>query len=537
MVVIYHVDDSSVARRSLSGLITKSFPEAKLIQFESAVDLLHSLNESLTPIPNVILSDIGMSGLTGLELLDRLKSSPKYHRIPVVMVTAEGTPETKKHAKASGAGDFLIKPVEPQALKDAISRIMDSLEALGDTRKLDLAFVEELKDQSQQMSELAKTPSENALKEIYHVLHTIKGSARVLEFMQVAHFAHQCENFLQTIQSGKLYNAPNTTTTLLHMAKYFEHMADLIQLEVDLPAPSQELLDEFLEAQNSIKNGWVNINMPPNETQTPSGDFLRSSNSVRISHEKIDELQSRFKKIQQIRVKLNSFLHQLQAEFPDETFPNQLASLTQELEQTSFSIMDFFFELRARSVLPLKEFATRIVDQALSGTGRKIAVLFESDEFLEVDQAILSCLETSLTHLLRNSIDHGFESISDRQKVDKPSDGQIRITIKRQSKDSIFMDVTDDGRGIDAKIVASSVLKKGILTEETLANMKENDVLNLIFLDGFSTRDEVGETSGRGVGLSAVKKAITDLGGRIQVTSRLGLGTLFHIELPKVFQL
>jgi two-component system, chemotaxis family, sensor kinase CheA len=153
-----------------------------------------------------------------------------------------------------------------------------------------------------------------------------------------------------------------------------------------------------------------------------------------------------------------------------------------------------------------------------------------------VDKAILLSLNDPLVHLVRNCVDHGIETPSERIAAGKPRIGKIMIAA-RTDGDLLAITVEDDGRGIPPQKVRSSALKKGIIGEQQAASLSARAALDLIFMPGFSTREQAGETSGRGVGLDVVRKRVTSLGGSVAVDSEPGKGARFTLRMPQSLSL
>jgi two-component system sensor histidine kinase and response regulator WspE len=152
-------------------------------------------------------------------------------------------------------------------------------------------------------------------------------------------------------------------------------------------------------------------------------------------------------------------------------------------------------------------------------------------EGTQVDRDILEKLEAPLAHLVRNAIDHGLESTSDREAAGKPAEGTVRIEA-RHSAGRLVITVSDDGRGIEIERVRRTVVKRSLTTAETAAVLSEAELLEFLFLPGFSVREEVTEISGRGVGLDVVQSVVKSVRGTIRVTSERGKGTRFQLQLP-----
>jgi chemotaxis protein histidine kinase CheA len=150
---------------------------------------------------------------------------------------------------------------------------------------------------------------------------------------------------------------------------------------------------------------------------------------------------------------------------------------------------------------------------------------------VSLDRRLLEKLNGALVHLLRNAVDHGLESPADRERAGKHHEGALTLRIEQQGN-LLFLEASDDGRGIDVKGVRQAAESRGVATPEELARMNDNQIRDLIFRPGFSTRTDVTDTSGRGVGLDAVRAAVETLQGRIEVASTLGQGTRFMLTLP-----
>jgi two-component system chemotaxis sensor kinase CheA len=159
--------------------------------------------------------------------------------------------------------------------------------------------------------------------------------------------------------------------------------------------------------------------------------------------------------------------------------------------------------------------------------GKKIE-LKTSGEATELDKGLIEKITDPLTHLVRNSVDHGIESPADRVAAGKPANGTITLSARHQGG-SIVIEVRDDGRGLDREKILRKAAEKGIAVSD---RMTDQEVWQLIFAPGFSTADVVTDVSGRGVGMDVVKRNITSLGGTVEIDSNLGRGTRVSVRLP-----
>ena len=149
----------------------------------------------------------------------------------------------------------------------------------------------------------------------------------------------------------------------------------------------------------------------------------------------------------------------------------------------------------------------------------------------ELDRTLVESLADPLVHLVRNAIDHGVEAPDVRERVGKPRMGRV-ILAARQEGDHIAIEVRDDGGGIDPEVIKGKAREKGLIDADTAARLGPEECLQLIFLPGFSTKAEVTDISGRGVGMDVVQSKIRELNGRVTIHSKLGEGSRFLIRVP-----
>jgi two-component system chemotaxis sensor kinase CheA len=149
----------------------------------------------------------------------------------------------------------------------------------------------------------------------------------------------------------------------------------------------------------------------------------------------------------------------------------------------------------------------------------------------EVDKLIVEELSDPLMHMIRNAIDHAIEPRIEREKVGKPAVGTIALNAFQKAS-HVVIEVEDDGHGIDEAKLIQAALRRGVLAQDEVGELAHREVLNLIFIPGLTTKADVGEISGRGVGMDVVKTNISKLGGIIDIYSEPGIGTKFTVTLP-----
>jgi two-component system chemotaxis sensor kinase CheA len=174
----------------------------------------------------------------------------------------------------------------------------------------------------------------------------------------------------------------------------------------------------------------------------------------------------------------------------------------------------------------------RILEELAEQQGKAIQFEITGDK-IPVDPKDFSGFINISIHLFRNIVDHGIETPEERVEKAKPQFSVVKMNFKKQ-KNKIEIILEDDGRGIDPKIIKEKAIEVGIKKEEDLKNLDDNSLINLIFLPGFSTRKNVTDISGRGVGMDAVKAKIEELKGTIKLISKIDRGTKYIIEIPLI---
>ena len=172
----------------------------------------------------------------------------------------------------------------------------------------------------------------------------------------------------------------------------------------------------------------------------------------------------------------------------------------------------------------------RMVRDIAKQTGKKVEIDIQGLE-KDVDRDVLEKIEAPLTHLIRNAIDHGIELPEERIKTGKPENGKITVSAV-YSRGMLAIIVEDDGRGVDYDVLKKSIVRKGLVAKEIAETLSEQELLEFLFLPKFSTRDEVTELSGRGVGLDVVREVLQEVRGLVHVQSAKGKGTKFTLQLP-----
>ena len=245
--------------------------------------------------------------------------------------------------------------------------------------------------------------------------------------------------------------------------------------------------------------------------------------TTRVELEKIDRVVNMVGEL----VIAQAMLGQIVQGLPD-TASDQLAQMLEEVVHHTRELKDSVMSMRAQPVSAVFQRMTRLVREVATKTGKKVKLEFEGEN-TEVDRSIIERLSDPLTHIIRNSIDHGIETPSKRQELGKPDEGTIRLRAEQRGS-RIVIEVIDDGAGINQERVLKKAQEKGLVSAD--AQLSDDAITNLIFLPGFSTAEAISDISGRGVGMDVVRRNIQDLGGRITLKSERNKGMTIQLALP-----
>ena len=213
--------------------------------------------------------------------------------------------------------------------------------------------------------------------------------------------------------------------------------------------------------------------------------------------------------------------------------PDTLKSLDEAVSQLDMlvvSLQNAVMNTRMQPIGRLFKKYPRLARDLARQLGKDVELVLSGEE-TEIDKTMIEDLNDPLVHLVRNAVDHGVETAEQRSAAGKPSKSSVYLTA-RQEGDHILISISDDGKGMRPDVIRSKAIEKGLLTPEAASSLDETGSLNLIFLPGFSTKEEVSSVSGRGVGMDVVRTNISKLNGSIVIESEPGKGSTFTISLP-----
>lgn len=247
-----------------------------------------------------------------------------------------------------------------------------------------------------------------------------------------------------------------------------------------------------------------------------------ANRTIRVDIERLDVLMNLLSEMLIDRVRLEQLSGDLKH--------HDLTDTVEHLSRVSSDLQNIVLKLRMVPVDTVFSRFPRMMRDLAKSLDKKIDFIITGAE-TELDRTVIDEIGDPLVHLLRNAVDHGIESIEDRIAAGKPETGTVHLRAFH-SGNHVFIEIEEDGHGIDRAMVLKKAIKNGVVTAERAAQMSDEQVYMLLFASGFSTAEKVSDISGRGVGLDVVRSKITSLGGHVIVESKLGQGTKFIVQLP-----
>jgi len=242
--------------------------------------------------------------------------------------------------------------------------------------------------------------------------------------------------------------------------------------------------------------------------------------SIRVSSNKLDQLMNLVSELVTTQARLTLFA--------ENSADSELLSIAENIQKLSKQLRDNAFDI---VLIPIETMLTRFqrLVRDLSKELNKNVVFVAEGADTELDKTIIESLTDPLLHILRNSIDHGIESPEIRKKLKKPEQGKILLKAF-YSGTNVHIQIHDDGAGIDINKIRSKAIQQGLIDQDTILNKKE--ILDLVFLPGFSTAESITGVSGRGVGMDVVKRKLTEIRGEVELDTEINIGTTLTIKLP-----
>jgi two-component system chemotaxis sensor kinase CheA len=446
------------------------------------------------------------------------------------------------------------------------------------------------------LTDLETRPHDAALLgDIFRSVHTIKGTTGFLGFKRLEKLAHRGENLLGLLRDGKVVASREVITALLHLMdglrvilKFIEaddnegtgdDAALIAELEVlHAPAVGAEKLPIPVSAAPALETNQASaaaakpvsavsnpISAPISATISASGVAVAqppapapqlapipqgmpepateqagaaapaASDAVKLRTQsgasmvestlRVDvTLLNRMMNLVGELVLTRNQVLQATAADPKMTF------LSRRLDMVTADLRESVMKARMQPVSNIFSKMPRMVRDLSQSLGRRVHLVMEGQE-TELDKSLLEAIKDPLTHALRNSLDHGIEPPEERIAAGKNPEGLIKLRALQEGS-HVVIEISDDGAGISVEKVRDKAIERGLITPDRAAVLGERELLQLIFLPGFSTAAKVTNVSGRGVGMDVVRTNVEKIGGKVELDSRAGKGTTVRLRIP-----
>jgi two-component system chemotaxis sensor kinase CheA len=425
------------------------------------------------------------------------------------------------------------------------------------------------------LTELEERPQDKELLgEIFRSVHTIKGTTGFLGFKRLEKLAHAGESLLGLLRDGKMTaNAP-LITALLHLldglrellksieAKDSEGDGDdsalIAQLEeLQTPAANRKSqgaqVAQLAHEANTVKANIATAEPEPvaakptqgpaapqaalamqepkpaeaaADAQTPAeASKSRAQGTASESTLRVDValLNRMMNLVGELVLTRNQVLQATAAD------PN-MTLLSRRLDMVTADLRESVMKARMQPVSNVFSKIPRLVRDLTHALGRRARLQMEGQE-TELDKSLLEAIKDPLTHAVRNALDHGIEPPAVREAAGKDPEGTLTLRAAQEGS-HVVIEVSDDGAGLAVEKIRSKAIERGLLSAERAAQLGERELLQLVFLPGFSTAAAVTNVSGRGVGMDVVRTNVEKIGGKVEIDSRPGKGTTLRMRIP-----
>ncbi len=415
----------------------------------------------------------------------------------------------------------------------------------------------------------------DTLASIFRAIHTIKGTCSFLGYSNLENLAHVGETLLSLVRDGEITLTNKISSALLSMVDavrqmlasiertgndgaedYAELKAVLVALQdgevsEDMASDEGRTLSEPLaidapsnreggfsgerirdpeilpveESPSSLSTLEQNVEFLKVESPAASGDTRGSSvteSSIRVDVGLLDKLMNMVGELVLTRNQIGQGLSRIE--------DPSLLKASQRLSVITTELQEGIMKTRMQPIGNIWSKFPRVVRDLAISCGKDIRIEMEGKE-TELDKTLIEAIKDPLTHLVRNSVDHGIEAPAVREERGKSREGVLFLRAFHEGG-QVNIEVSDDGGGINVQRVVETAIKKGLVTKEQAEKMVDRELLSLIFQAGFSTADKVTNVSGRGVGMDVVKTNIEKIGGTIDIVTELGKGTTFKVKVP-----
>jgi len=362
------------------------------------------------------------------------------------------------------------------------------------------------------------SPEDRArLDSIFRFVHTVKGNCGFFDFPRLEALSHAAEDALAEVRAGRRQPDPALVSAVLAIIDRIAEMIAALDAGEEWPAGDDSALIHALQERAEVPAA------PVAATVAEAQSKAVAPRTIRLSVELLDRLMSGVSDMVLARNELARRLRETTGDVAIDGAFERLSSIIAEMR-------DAITRTRMQRIENLFVALPRMVRDLSAELGKQVLVDIEGGD-VELDREMIEMIRDPLTHIIRNSVDHGIETPPERLKAGKREIGILSVSA-RQSGNQILIDIQDDGRGINGKKLVEKAIVAGVVEKSEAADLSPREQLALIFEAGLSTAKEVTAISGRGVGMDVVRSNIERIGGVVEVDSTLGQGTRMTLRVP-----
>jgi two-component system chemotaxis sensor kinase CheA len=395
---------------------------------------------------------------------------------------------------------------------------------------------------------LEQSPRDQALlASIFRCIHTIKGTSGFLGFGKLESVTHVGESLLSDLRDGKKVLTPEITTALLQLVDAVRRILSSVQAngtdgDDDFPA-LVALLDRLQKGEEAPPPAAAPIAMPVAPVvaapvvATPTAAAPAEPASTEVKERRADAVVDSSIRVDVMHLdKLMNLVGELVLarnqilQYSATAEGAALQATSQRLNLITTELQEGVMKTRMQPIGTVWSKFPRVVRDLAAACSKQVRIEMEGKD-TELDKTIIEAIKDPLTHIVRNSVDHGIESPARRVAAGKGAEGTLQLRAFHEGG-QVNIEISDDGGGIDPERVRQKAVQRGLITPDQSARMTDREILNLIFLPGFSTAEQVTNVSGRGVGMDVVRTNIEKIGGTVDILSTVGAGTTLKIRIP-----
>ncbi|MDZ4850468.1 MAG: chemotaxis protein CheW [Pirellulaceae bacterium] len=550
---------------------------AGFMGLETLGGLAHHAEEVLNRLRNKELRPTSLVINTLLKAADRLKDL-------IDQIETSNDADVNEHLAAlerilSGQSDDVVEALAPVfAASVDIPHIVEP-QTLSDEalREFLVECFDNLEQVERDLILLERDPkSESVLNSVFRNMHTIKGSAGFLAYATLERVAHATEDILGSVRSGHIAMDAEVSELMFKSIDAIKKILQSIETSGnDGSDPFTSLIADFetLHAsklakakagkapENQQDSNMANATNTPKPTPNPTpntvepkptsitspastqaatpssmtnsadgepvvysrrGEDSAADSTIRVDVALLDKLMTR---VGELVLARNQIL-----QFNSTIKDNALYGATQRLNLITTELQEGVMKTRMQPIGTVWSKFPRMVRDLAAICEKDVRIEMEGKD-TELDKTIIEAIKDPLTHLVRNTVDHGIERPEVRKEKGKPAEGCLTLRAYHEGG-QVNIEICDDGAGLNLDRIKAKAVERGLMTQESASKMADRDVGNLIFLPGFSTAEKVSNVSGRGVGMDVVKTNIEKIGGTVDLQSNAGLGTTVKIKIP-----